>query len=118
MSSLVEVALTHVQGVAVLHLRGEMRLDLTTVERELNRLSAGRPAVVVLDFSQLTIISSLGMGILNTFRRALHSHGGVTRIAAAQPNVLQALKLCSLDKLFEMYDTLDAALVGGVPAGE
>jgi len=110
MSSLVQVELTHIQGVPVLRFRGELRLEVAEPERELNRLAAGRPPVVVLDFSGLTIISSLGMGLINAFRRGLHAYGGVTRIAAAQRDVLQALTLCGLDRLFQMYDTVEAAV--------
>jgi anti-sigma B factor antagonist len=116
MQSALEVELSHVRGVPVLNIRGEMRLDLAVLERELNRLAAGRPPVVVLDLSGVVLISSLGMGLLNSFRRGLHSHGGVTRIAAAQPDIAKALRLCSLDKLFEMHDSLDTALAAPVGA--
>jgi anti-sigma B factor antagonist len=110
MPSNLQIELTQVNSVPVLYIRGEMRLDVGNLERSLNRLSAGRPKFVVLDLSGLSFISSLGMGLLNAFRRGLHSHSGVTRIAAAQPDVLKALALCSLDKLFEMHPTLDSAL--------
>ena len=110
MSSPLEADLRHVNGIPVLSLRGEMRLDIAEAERFLNRLSAGRPPLVILDLSGLTFISSLGMGLLNAFRRGLHSHHGITRIAAAQPEVANALKLCSLDKLFDMHETLVSAL--------
>jgi anti-sigma B factor antagonist len=116
MTSPVEVEVAQLNGVPVLRLRGEMRLDVADVERALNRLAAGRPAVVVLDLSRLSFISSLGMGLLNTFRRGLHSHGGVTKIAGAQPNVATALRLCSLDKLFEMHETIESAIPQVSPA--
>jgi anti-sigma B factor antagonist len=116
MQSALQVELSHVRDIPVLSIGGEMRLDLAVLERELNRLAAGRPPVVVLDLSGLSFISSLGMGLLNSFRRGLHSHGGITRIAAAQPDVATALRLCSLDKLYEMHDSLDAALAPSVAA--
>jgi len=110
MSAALQVQLTLINAIPVLHIRGEMRLDVSEVERALNRLSAGRPPVAVIDLSEVPFISSLGMGLLNGFRRGLLSHGGgVTRLAALQPDVLKALTLCRLTDLFEIHDNLDSA---------
>lgn len=100
----------------VLRLTGELRLDASPLERQLLRLSAARPALLVIDLGSLSFISSLGMGMLNAFRKGIILAGGVTKIAAAQPQVAQALRLCNFDKLFEMHDTVDAALGAETPA--
>ena len=105
----VSCELTQIDGIPVLRIAGEMRLEIDDAERALNRLSAGRPPLVVLDLSDLTFISSLGMGLLNGFRRGLHTHGGITRIAGPRPDVAKALILCGLDKLFEIHPTLPSA---------
>jgi len=110
MSAAPQVQINQINSIPVLHISGEMRLEISEVERALNRLSAGRPPVVVIDLSEVPFISSLGMGLLNGFRRGLLSHGGgVTRLAALRPDVLKALTLCKLTDLFEIHDTLDAA---------
>jgi anti-sigma B factor antagonist len=110
MVSGVAAEVTDLPGAVVLRITGEMRLDVSAVERQLIRLSAGRPGVVVLDLSGLSLISSLGIGLLNHFRRGLAAYGGVCKIAAAQPAVFTALKLCNLDKLFEFHPTVDSAI--------
>jgi anti-anti-sigma factor len=107
--SAVQVELTHVNAIPVLRITGEMRLDIADVERALNRLAAGRPRVVVIDLGAVPFISSLGMGLLNAFRRGLLSHGGVTRLASPQPDVLNALTLCKLTDLFQIHLTLASA---------
>jgi len=104
-----QVELAPINSIPVLHIRGDMRLDLADLERALNRLAAGRPPIVVIDLAGVPFISSLGMGLLNTFRRGLASHGGITRLAAPQPEVLKALTLCKLTALFETHDTLASA---------
>ena len=109
-SSGVEAEVVEFPGAIVLRLVGELRLDLAPVERQLIRLSAARPALVVIDLAGLSFISSLGMGLLNHFRRGLDSHGGVTKIAAAHPDVDNALWLCNFDKLFEFHDSVENAL--------
>jgi anti-anti-sigma factor len=110
MTNPVQVELADVGGVLILRLSGELRLDMTPLERQLIRLSAGRPAVVVIDLAGLSFISSLGMGYLNNFRRGVKPYGGVVKIAAAQPLVDQALRLCNFHQLFEFHDSVEAAL--------
>ena len=94
----------------ILRLSGEFRLDAGPVERAIIRLSAARPPLVVIDLAGLAFISSLGMGMLNQFRRGRLAHGGVTRIAAAKGPVAETLKLCNFDKVFEFHDTVESAL--------
>ena len=110
MTPVVEAEVVEFPGAMLLRLSGEMRLDVTPVERQLIRLSATRPALVVIDLAGLSFISSLGMGLLNGFRRGLQAYGGVTKIAAAQLDVGKALKLCNFDKLFEFHETVESAL--------
>lgn len=110
MSQGVEAEVVQMAGTPVLKLKGELRLDTTPLERQLIRLSAGRPAVMVIDLSALVFISSLGMGLLNNFRKGVRAYGGVVKIAAAQPPVDEALRLCNFHQLFEFHDSVEAAL--------
>jgi anti-anti-sigma factor len=107
----VQAEVVEMAGVPVLRLTGELRLDASTLERQLIRLSAGRPAVVVIDLAGLIFISSLGMGYLNNFRKGVRAYGGVVKMAAAKPVVDHALRLCNFQQLFEFHDTVEAALV-------
>ena len=106
----VEAEVVEIAGTPVLRLKGALRLDAAPLERQLIRLSAGRPAVVVIDLAGLTFISSLGMGLLNHFRRGCGAYGGVVKIAAPQPAVDEVLRLCNFQQLFEFHDTVEAAL--------
>src|SRR5262249_54491776 len=53
--------------------------------------------LVLLDFSELTLLSSLAMGLLVRFRRDLARWGGRVRIAGAQPSVRESLEVARHD---------------------
>src|SRR5262245_4115406 len=71
--------------------------DLGPLDFFLTRLLARRPPLVLLDFSELTLLSSLAMGLLVRFRRDLARWGGRVRIAGAQPSVRESLEVARHD---------------------
>jgi anti-anti-sigma factor len=99
----------------VTRLQGEGTFrEADTLQPFLMRLTAKRPAVVVFDLAELVLITSLVLGALVGFRRAAARFGGIVKIAAPQPLVLDAIRTARLDQLFEITDSVDAAL-GAVP---
>jgi anti-anti-sigma factor len=107
-----KIDLRDVEGVTVVKLSGEASVATSDVmERGLMGLYARRPAAVVLDLSELSFISSLGMGHLMTMRQhVVERRGGTLRAAALQGPVLTAFQRSGLDKMVPVYDDLDAAL--------
>ena len=75
------------------------------LERELTTLSARRPPRGVFDLSQLTFISSMGIGVLVGFQRDVTAWHGTMALAGATDNVATALRRCRLDELFVMTPT-------------
>jgi anti-anti-sigma factor len=94
----------------VLRLKGEARIDVTALDRQVTRLLAQRPAVVVLDLAGLSFCSSLGMGCIVSLRRSLDRAGCKTRLAALRPDVADAFKRAVILPLFEVFTTVDEAL--------
>jgi len=84
--------------------------NIDTLERELTKLSAQKPPLIVFDLSGLDFIASLGMGALMSFRKGIARNGGTVRIAAAKPAVLDAFKRAALKELFNTCATVDEAL--------
>jgi anti-anti-sigma factor len=84
--------------------------NVPVLERELTRLSAAHPKLVVFDLSELDFIASLGMGALMAFRKGVVRAGGAVRIAAAKPAVLDSFKRAALKELFNTCTTVDEAL--------
>ena len=87
------------QGM-VLRVRGEVRLDAKPLEAASMRATASRAKVVVLDMTQLTFISSLGMGTIVRLRNALRLHGGKLIACGTRPEIWEAFKRMRMDELF------------------
>src|SRR5207302_1874342 len=104
------VQVTHQPGLAIAKIDGEARFELEPLEIELEKLSAKHPPLVILDLSDLTVISSLGIGIVVSLRNALREHGGRLLVCGVKPQVLDAFKGAKLASIFEIHDTLESAL--------
>jgi len=88
-------------------------LDLTGVgEVETRFLAAtvarGKPAIV--DLSEVSFISSLGMGMLLTAVKGLKRKGMKLVLLKPQPNIVMALKAARLHELLPMTDDNAQAL--------
>jgi anti-sigma B factor antagonist len=86
--------------------------NVDELDRQLLKLTAARSALVVFDLADLRFISSLGLGILLNFHRNASHHGGRVRLAAVRPQVLDMMKKCRLDSVFEIRPSLSDALEG------
>jgi anti-anti-sigma factor len=84
--------------------------NLRSMELLFLRTVAQRPQVVVLDFSQLTVVSSLAIGLLISLRRDLARWCGRVKIAASRPLIRESLEIAGLANLFEFHATVDDAL--------
>jgi anti-anti-sigma factor len=85
-------------------------LEAETLETELTLLLVHRPELVVFDLSNLGYVSSITLGLLINFRRAVMRHGGKLRLAGVQPLVREIFERTGLTRLFPMTRTVEAAL--------
>jgi anti-sigma B factor antagonist len=103
-------AVDHPSGL-IIKVTGDAGVEnVSALDIELNRIASRHPPVVVFDLSGLEFIASLGMGTLMSFRQTITRNGGVVRIAAAKPAVLDVFKRAALKALFNTCDTVDEAL--------
>jgi anti-anti-sigma factor len=101
------------EGILI-HLDGAGDAEGTPVlERELTRLSALKPKLVVVDAANLTFLSSLAMGRLMAFGQSISRAKGRIIIAAAPPEVKTALERAGLKDAFGFHDNAWAALAAG-----
>jgi len=63
----------------------------------------------VLDLSQVKLINSSGLGILIGALTAARNQEGDVRLAAVSEKVTHILEMMHLNKVFEIYGTVDAA---------
>jgi anti-anti-sigma factor len=67
---------------------------------------------VVLDMSKVTYMPSLSLGALISIMQKLKGNGQRFILTGLQPNVRDTLTACRLDKLFEIFDSIDDVLAG------
>jgi anti-anti-sigma factor len=113
-STLVTQVISATPEATLVRITGEARLVVDSMERELMRVMLGRPKLVVLDMSGFTFCSSLGMGILVSFRRGVVQTGGRIVLCAMPPDVLESFRRARLHDLFEICDSLQT-IPGFVP---
>jgi anti-anti-sigma factor len=97
----------HLDGVAVLHLSGDVDVSQSLAVRDAvgAAVEAGTP--VVVDLSGVRFIDSSGIGILVTaHRKAPESFA----VAGAVDAVRRALELTRTDRILRLFDTVDEAV--------
>ena len=78
------------------------------VKREALQL-LGQAADVVVDLSGVEFLDSAGVGVLVGLFRHARGLGGSARVCGLTPGVRTVLELIQLDRIFEIYDDVDAA---------
>ena len=98
-------------GVRLLDLDGG--LDHTTTGEFISRMDAlldeGAPHVV-LDLEHLTYASSLGLAALVRVHHHYAAHGGRIAFARMHTGLATILRLSHLDRLFDLYPTIEDAV--------
>ena len=67
-------------------------------------------STVVLDLANVGFLDSTGLGVLVGAARRMRGDGGDIWLSGGQPGLLRVLSITGLDRVFEHFDTLDAAL--------
>jgi anti-sigma B factor antagonist len=107
---MVEVERLDAPPVAVVRVRGE--LDFGTTPRFIDALESlpDPGGSVVFDLSELRFCDSSGLGALIATHKTTALGGGRTFVTGATSTVLTAMQVTTLDRLFELRDTVDEAV--------
>jgi anti-anti-sigma factor len=104
------VTIADVVHGAIVRLEGQADFEtIDKMESALVRLVVRRTPLTVLDFSDLTFLAALAMGVLVTFHRAMTRWGGRVVIAGVRPELYEALRRAGLTDLFRFYATIEEA---------
>jgi anti-sigma B factor antagonist len=99
-------------AVVTLSLPGCVAIDnanATEVKREA-LLLLGQTPHVVIDLSGVEFLDSAGVGVLVGLFKHARGLGGSARFCGLTPGVRTILELIRLDRIFEIYDDVDAAV--------
>jgi anti-sigma B factor antagonist len=106
---------THLQsGVTALAMQGSIHCgpECARLEREVDDMIAARETRIIFDMANVTHADSAAMGAIVRCLTKLKKAGGALRMAAVQPMIGYSLKLTKLDKLIEVFPTVDQAAQG------
>lgn len=108
----VELSHKHIQqGIGYIQLSGD--LDISGVQEislRFTTLSATQRRPTIVDLSEVTLITSLGVGMLITNANTLRSEGRVMIIFKPNPIVEKVLKLACVPDVLPIEHDLESAL--------
>jgi len=101
-------------GVTVLAMSGSIHCgpECARLEREVDALIAARETRVIFDMAGVTHADSAAIGSIVRCLTKLRGAGGGLRIAAAQSMIGHSLKLTKVDKVIEVFSTVELAAQG------
>src|SRR5262245_11526037 len=97
----------------ITHLALRGRLDTAgvgEVELRFTTHTVPRAKPLLLDMSEVTFLSSLGLRMLLTIAKALDRRGAKTVLLSPQPAVREVLKISGFDQLMPVYNDAGTAL--------
>lgn len=67
---------------------------------------------LIVDMAKVDSCDSSGLSALLIADRTMREHGGEVRLVHVHKKVMSILKISQLDRVFQIYDTLQTALKG------
>ena len=104
-------------GVVSVQIKGSMHTgpDCLRLVKEIDGLISLQETRVIFDLAELTHADSAAIGSLVRCLSNLKKAGGTLRIAAAHPMIVHSLQLTKVDKLIEMFPTVQQAAAAFSP---
>ena len=103
---------TLVRDKVVLRISGRMDAEsASTFENQCNSCIAEGFTTVVLDLSDLTYVSSMGLGAIVKVAKLLSGKGGEMRICCTTGLVRQLFEITRLNHLFPSHGSVESALM-------
>jgi anti-sigma B factor antagonist len=101
-------------GMAVLAMRGSIHCgpECARLEKEVDGMIASRETRLIFDMAGVTHADSAAIGTIVRCLAKLKNAGGGLRIAAMQSMVDYSLKLTKVDKVIELFPTVEQAAQG------
>ena len=97
-------------SVLILSADGGLNSDTATeFVSQLESLVDAGVTQIIVDCTNLTFISSYGIGVLVRLHKKLAKHGGDVKIAAVPSLVLQAINVVRMGKFFDIYPDVNQA---------
>lgn len=101
-----------VQGVTVISLSGNVLggPDANALNDQLRSLLETKKTKVIIDLGEVQFINSSGLGMLIGGMSTMRKGGGELKLARASKKVLTLLEMTKLTNLFDVHETVKAAV--------
>ncbi len=100
-----------VGDVDVVALSGRaVQQDADTIRKAIGQLFTSPRKQMVLDMAELTHVDSAALGVLVASQIRAKREGARLKLASPSKRLVEMLSLTRLGTVFEIYDSLDAAL--------
>lgn len=100
-------------GIRLIKLSGRLDLNGTySVEVQFVRHCDGENARVLVDLSDVSFLSSVGIPMLVNTARSVVKRGGKIAFLRPSENVIRVLDLVGVPQVIPIYDDLDSAITG------
>lgn len=98
-------------GVMVCRVKGEINIDtVPELKGKFRDIVESKCRKVLLDFSGVKYIDSLGMVSLIGLSKDLKISGGTVFLSNLSPKILSIFSITGLEKIFKIYETEEEAL--------
>lgn len=106
-----EIKQSEKNDILIISILGDMKTPESNEVYEIvkKELASGRKKILV-DLAQVKFMNSFGIGVLIRSYTSTKTAGGNLKLAAIDERVKGVLTVTNLNKVFEEYDTVDAAL--------
>jgi anti-anti-sigma factor len=92
----------------VIEVAGEVDLyNVSELKKSLFSITDGSNQSVIVDMKNVNYMDSSGIGALVAGQKKMRAHNGKFALMNIHDDVLNILKLATLDKFFRIYDTED-----------
>jgi anti-sigma B factor antagonist len=99
------------EGRRVVRVSGEVDVESGPRLRDhLLALVADGEHDIVVDLSQVSFLDSSGLGVLVVVHKRIRAAGGALRLAGCQPEVVSIFHITALDRVIDMFATVEDAL--------
>jgi anti-anti-sigma factor len=101
-------------GMIALEIKGSLHSgpECSKLVQEVDKLIEARETLVIFDMSGVTHADSSAIGVIIKCFTTLKSANGALRIACAQSMVDYSLKLTKVDRVIEVFPSVDQAAKG------
>ena len=100
-------------GVIICYIIGEINIDtVSQLEKTFKKIINNKSRKVLLNFSSVDYIDSLGMSTLIGFLKNLKNIQGVVFLSDLSPKIRSLFTITKCEKIFKIYDAEENALKG------